>query len=80
MRSTENENVKILCVYIFYSDKNIACCFPVYCQAEYGGETGTCLRCGDDKYKEKADFGSCMNCTGELTSTPSNRTLCTESK
>ncbi|BFZ02934.1 hypothetical protein BsWGS_05974 [Bradybaena similaris] len=39
---------------------------------------GTCVSCPDDHYKQMPGFGSCLNCTGDFTSTPSNRSYCTE--
>ncbi|CAG5115710.1 unnamed protein product, partial [Candidula unifasciata] len=39
---------------------------------------GTCVSCSDDHYKQTSGFDQCMNCTGDFTSTPSNRSYCTQ--
>ncbi|KAH9498861.1 hypothetical protein Btru_004887 [Bulinus truncatus] len=43
-----------------------------------GNLTDHCEVCGDDEYKNVSGFGKCYNCTGDYTSSISNRTHCTE--
>ncbi|CAL1528983.1 unnamed protein product [Lymnaea stagnalis] len=49
----------------------------VHCPAgQEGTENDTCINCTDDEYKPEHSYGVCDKCSGDLTSTPENRTVC----